>query len=187
MRGVQFTSSGYSFMYKRRHLIEVRVAHHLGLLSPSECHVADVKTWMNGSFNLCIPVTIGHSKRVIIRFPLPYRVGDDFRPGNGDEKVRCEAATYACMRESVQTSQFLISMDLLYRPANVYEFVLASGYAVPFVPSNGAVAKEAGGVEWGGVIPLCEQSTQIDHPDFSPLSSEGCFNRPSSLLAPVHT
>jgi len=62
-------------MYKRRHLIEARVAHDLGPRSPSECHVTDVKTWMNGIFDLCIAVTIWHSKRVIIRFPLPYRVG----------------------------------------------------------------------------------------------------------------
>jgi len=54
---------------------------------------------MHGSFNLCIPVTIANSKLVLIRFPLPYRVGDKARPGNGDEKLRCEAATYAWMQD----------------------------------------------------------------------------------------
>ncbi|EED17256.1 conserved hypothetical protein [Talaromyces stipitatus ATCC 10500] len=57
---------------------------------------------------LCIPVTVLEwrhqkqhlEKRVLIRFPLPYRVGEDFRPGNGDEKIRCEAGTYAWIQEN---------------------------------------------------------------------------------------
>ncbi|BDD60167.1 hypothetical protein MAP00_005321 [Monascus purpureus] len=36
----------------------------------------------------------------MFRLPLPYRVGDAFRPGNGDEKVRCEAGTYAWLEEN---------------------------------------------------------------------------------------
>jgi hypothetical protein len=31
---------------------------------------------------------------------LPYRVGEAFRPGNGDKKVRCEAGTYAWLQEN---------------------------------------------------------------------------------------
>lgn len=29
-----------------------------------------------------------------MRFPQPFKVGEDFRPGNAEEKLRCEAATY---------------------------------------------------------------------------------------------
>lgn len=89
----------YNFVYRRQTLIQKRVAHHLGLPSPSVCHVAAPKDWMQGSFNLCVPVTVGPSKRVLIRFPLPYRIGDKICPGNGDEKVRCEAGTYAWMQQ----------------------------------------------------------------------------------------
>lgn len=67
----------------------------------------EVENWHHGSFNLCVPVVVGGWKRrqqpgerVLLRFPLPCRVGDAFRPGNGDEKVRCEAGAYAWLEEN---------------------------------------------------------------------------------------
>ncbi|KAM3496843.1 hypothetical protein MY10362_009787 [Beauveria mimosiformis] len=36
----------------------------------------------------------------ILRFPLPYRVGEVANPGNSDEKLNCEAATYAWLEDS---------------------------------------------------------------------------------------
>lgn len=36
----------------------------------------------------------------MIRFPLPYRVGELVCPGNSDEKINCEAATYAWIQEN---------------------------------------------------------------------------------------
>lgn len=88
----------FEFIRVRRRLIEKTVAHHLAV-SPGNCHAADMDEWMNGSFNLCVPVEVKGSGDVIIRFPLPYRVGDSFYPGNGDEKVRCEAGTYSWMEQ----------------------------------------------------------------------------------------
>lgn len=81
----------------RRNWMKAAVAHHLNLQSTDACHVADMPDWLHGSYNVCVPVTIStwHKKRVLLRFPLPYRVGESFQPGNGDEKVRCEAGTYA--------------------------------------------------------------------------------------------
>merc|ERR1712000_518727 len=107
----------YNFLYRRQILIQKRVAHHLNVPS-STCQVAAPKDWMQGSFNLCIPVTLADSKRVLIRFPLPYRVGDKVCPGNADEKVRCEAATYVWMQKECRGSQFLASMDLPSQAAN---------------------------------------------------------------------
>ena len=77
------------------------VAHHLGLRSSDACHVAEEGSWLHGSFNVCIPITIDcwNHKRVLLRFPLPYRIGEAIRPGNGDEKIRCEAGTYAWLQE----------------------------------------------------------------------------------------
>lgn len=77
----------------------------LGLSSSDKCHVSEVRYWLRGSFNICIPISIQNSrqqprKRVILRFPLPYRIGDDFRPGNGDEKIQCEAGTYAWLQQN---------------------------------------------------------------------------------------
>lgn len=83
------------------------VAHHLCLGSADECHVTEREDWIYGSFNVCVSITIDsweHRKqpgnRVMMRFPLPYRVGEEFRPGNGDEKVLCEAGAYAWLQEN---------------------------------------------------------------------------------------
>ena len=49
----------------------------------------------------CIPIHVDKwSKRVLIRLPLPYKVGESPCPGNADEKLRCEAATFIWMREN---------------------------------------------------------------------------------------
>ncbi|PWY88822.1 hypothetical protein BO94DRAFT_623886 [Aspergillus sclerotioniger CBS 115572] len=91
-------SQFFALLDDRRDWIQTVVAHHLSLKSPNNCHVANKDDWLHGSFNVCIPVTVGHpqcNKRVLLRVPLPYRIGEAFRPGNGDEKIRYEAATYA--------------------------------------------------------------------------------------------
>ncbi|EFQ97991.1 hypothetical protein MGYG_01027 [Nannizzia gypsea CBS 118893] len=81
------------------------VAHHLNI-NPSRCDIAATSGWFRGSFNLCIPVTIRDWKReqpgdrVILRLPLPYKCGEEFRPGNTDEKIRCEVATYVWLQEN---------------------------------------------------------------------------------------
>ncbi|EEQ31879.1 conserved hypothetical protein [Microsporum canis CBS 113480] len=38
--------------------------------------------------------------RVLLRLPLPYKVEEVFRPGNVDEKLRCEAGTYTWLQEN---------------------------------------------------------------------------------------
>lgn len=52
-----------------------------------------------------ILVLIGDSegslgRQIMIRFPLPYRIGENCCPGNADEKVRCEVGTYAWLQEN---------------------------------------------------------------------------------------
>ncbi|OJD16068.1 hypothetical protein AJ78_03741 [Emergomyces pasteurianus Ep9510] len=37
---------------------------------------------------------------VLMRFPILHRVGEYFRPGNADEKIRCEAGTYTWLNEN---------------------------------------------------------------------------------------
>lgn len=87
--------------------IKAIVAHHLRLPSPGQCQVADVEDWLHGSFNVCIPVSINDWESraqsgtcVLLRIPLPYRVGEEFCPGNSDEKIRCEAGTYAWLQQN---------------------------------------------------------------------------------------
>jgi hypothetical protein len=110
----------YSHLYRRQGLIAERVAHHLGLKSASICRVEKPKFWLKGSFNVCVPVSIDDSTRVLMRFPLGYRVGDEFQPGNGDEKVRCEAGSYAWIRQECPDIPI---------PA-LYGFSLSSGQCV---------------------------------------------------------
>jgi hypothetical protein len=89
-------------LYNHSDWIKTIVAHHLNLSSPAVCRVSEIKDWLHGSFNVCVPVMLSNwdRKRVLVRFPLPYRVGEDFMPGNGDEKVRCEAGTYAWLEKN---------------------------------------------------------------------------------------
>lgn len=91
----------FSHLRDRQDWLKSIVSHHLGLPSAA-CHVAREEDWLNGSYNVCIPVTIRcwNNKRVLIRFPLPYRIGEAFRPGNGDEKIRCEAGAYTWLQEN---------------------------------------------------------------------------------------
>lgn len=96
----------FAHILKNRNWIKTIVAHHLRLPSIDECHISDDSEWLHGSFNVCIPVTIDNCKktqsgnRVLVRLPLPYRVGDVFCPGNGDEKIRCETGTYAWLQDN---------------------------------------------------------------------------------------
>lgn len=97
----------FSHLYDKREWMKAVIAHHLGFKSLDMCHVAKVEDWLRGSFNVCVPVTIDNWKgrqqpghRVILRFPLPYRVGENFQPGNGDEKIQCEAGAYAWLQQN---------------------------------------------------------------------------------------
>lgn len=89
----------YCYLYQHRKAIEDLVAFHLGVRKDA-CKVAgEFSEWVHGSFNACVPVSIDKSAtcgagKVFIRFPLPYKVGESQCPGNAEEKLRCEVATY---------------------------------------------------------------------------------------------
>lgn len=85
--------------------IEAVVSYHLGLTQTGNCSLAPLDDWVDGSFNICIPVHVKNwnarpESRVMIRFPLPYKVGEENCPGNAEEKLRCEAATYIWIQEN---------------------------------------------------------------------------------------
>ncbi|KAJ5811378.1 hypothetical protein N7474_007679 [Penicillium riverlandense] len=77
----------FAHLNDHREWMKTAVAHHLGLRSSDDCYVADIETWRHGSFNVCVPIRIdsGDENFLMMRFPLPYRVGESFRPGNADE------------------------------------------------------------------------------------------------------
>lgn len=95
----------FTHLYRNRELIKTIVACHLGLGTADACSIVDVDEWIHGNFNVCIRVDIdkhrGNSGRqVMVRFPLPYRIGEYSSPGNADEKIRCEIGTYAWLQEN---------------------------------------------------------------------------------------
>lgn len=103
------------------------VSHHLGLYV-HQCRPADVREWIAGSFNVCIPVYIDHhsheaGQRVLIRFPLPYKLGESEYAGNAEEKLRCEVATYIWLQENCPTVPI----------PQLWGFGFPNGYSVGFI------------------------------------------------------
>lgn len=85
--------------------IEAVVSYHLGLSRSGSCKLAPLDDWIHGSFNICLPVYVKNGvncpgNRVMIRFPLLYKVGEEEFPGNASEKLRCEAATYIWIQQN---------------------------------------------------------------------------------------
>ncbi|KAH1303619.1 hypothetical protein KXX47_008709, partial [Aspergillus fumigatus] len=98
----------FTHLYRNRQQIKSIVAHHLGLSSADRCRMVDVEDWIHGSFNVCIRVDVDGQRgypgtQVMIRFPLPYRIGEECCPGNADEKVRCEVGTYVWLQANCPT------------------------------------------------------------------------------------
>lgn len=91
-----------SYLLGHKTEIESLVSFHLGV---NLCEIADEADWLFGSYNVCIPVYINRpsGKRVLFRIPLPFKVGEETYPGNSDEKLRCEVATYIWIRENCPT------------------------------------------------------------------------------------
>ena len=80
--------------------IEAIVSFHLGV---NGCRAGDEGTWLSGSFNVCVPVYISppsEVRTVFVRVPLPYKVGERNCPGNVDEKLRCEVASYIWIQQN---------------------------------------------------------------------------------------
>ncbi|GAO14034.1 uncharacterized protein UV8b_01878 [Ustilaginoidea virens] len=87
----------FKHVEEHRSLLSDLVAHHFAVNS-SAVTISGQEYWRHGSFNLVIPThaQMANTERyAMLRFPLPYRVGEATCPGNSDEKVRCEAGTYA--------------------------------------------------------------------------------------------
>lgn len=78
------------------HTSDIRgiVSDHLSLSQIQQCRISDRSQWLYGDFNACIPITVTNwrEQRLLLRCPFPYMVGD---VSGLDEKVRCEAATFA--------------------------------------------------------------------------------------------
>ncbi|KAL4942080.1 hypothetical protein BDV06DRAFT_222499 [Aspergillus oleicola] len=101
----------YAELEAKRGEIKAVVASHCGLTNPDLVHVSPMYDdkrlfWIHGSFNVCIPVTVEQlgtslpANKMALRVPLPYKVGEHYYPGNCEEKIRSEAATYIWINEN---------------------------------------------------------------------------------------
>ncbi|KAM3557368.1 hypothetical protein MY1884_004569 [Beauveria asiatica] len=70
------------------------------LLGVRWCRIMTPQLWKSGSFNLAIPVFLPQERTVYLRLPLYYRLGEDQCPGNVEEKLRTEIATYQWVSEN---------------------------------------------------------------------------------------
>ena len=94
------------WIYEHREDFKALVSLHLGLANSETCRLGEFKEWKHGSFNVCIPIYIDNwrkhpgKRRVMLRLPLPYKVGESPCPGNADEKLRAEAAAFIWIRDN---------------------------------------------------------------------------------------
>jgi hypothetical protein len=96
--------------------LEKLIARHLGI-PVSDFVLLGQEHWIWGSYNICLPLVIERTKnttslplQAILRFALPFRCGEEYGPGNVEEKLRCEAATYIWLQRhcpSIPTPQLL--------------------------------------------------------------------------------
>lgn len=109
IRELSYPEKRYDFwlhLYAQHQEIVGIVSWHLNI-PVSYLKLSHVKDWVYGSFNICIPIHISHDvptsdlpRSVIVRFPLPYKVGEEYHKGNMEEKLRCEAATYIWLQQN---------------------------------------------------------------------------------------
>lgn len=98
----------FDYLESRENDIKHIVAWHLKLKAGKIPQLAPRHAWLRGYFNINIPVSIENwshqpHKRVLFRIPLPYKVGEARHPGNVDEKLRCEVATFVWLLDKHPT------------------------------------------------------------------------------------
>lgn len=90
-------------LWRDREKIQTCAARHLGLANNSSCEVQDVNTWTKGQFNICVLICVsledGSRSQLILRCPMPHKVGEQHCSGATDEKMRAEIASYAWIEE----------------------------------------------------------------------------------------
>ncbi|KAL3479030.1 hypothetical protein BJX99DRAFT_245228 [Aspergillus californicus] len=89
-------------LLSHKHDIEELVSFHVQV---KHCRVADESDLFFGSYNVCIPVYVDlpSDERVLVRIPLPFKIGEANKPGNVEEKLRCKVATYIWIHENRPT------------------------------------------------------------------------------------
>lgn len=69
------------------------------LLRVQTCRIVPSNLWASGSFNAAILVRLPQGKNAYLRLPFGHRIGEGPFPGNADEKIQTETATYMWLQE----------------------------------------------------------------------------------------
>ena len=91
----------YRNLWDQRDSIQALVRHHLKLGNQDVYIVHSMGQWIQGSFNVCIPIEVqvgGLWKKLMFRCAMPHKLAEARYPGTVDEKLSCEVATYVWMK-----------------------------------------------------------------------------------------
>ncbi|XWW97823.1 hypothetical protein V2A60_005810 [Cordyceps javanica] len=69
------------------------------LLQVKHCRITPSEIWEHGSFNVAIKVRLPFGRDAYLRIPFLHRIGEHTFPGNAEEKIRTESATYLWLQE----------------------------------------------------------------------------------------
>jgi hypothetical protein len=95
------TKEFLEYLKSQKDSFEALTTHHLGLSQKDTCTVLDRDPWIQGSFNVCVPVEVksgGVLKRVLIRCAMLHKLAEAKYSGTVDEKIGCEVGAYAWMQ-----------------------------------------------------------------------------------------
>jgi len=103
---VATTEALYHELWTQRNTMSVIIKHHLGLGVGSQfsCTIAPQHQWIQGSFNLCIPVEV-LSQKLILRCAMPHNLAEAHNPGSVNERMSCEVGAYAWIQERCRDSR----------------------------------------------------------------------------------
>ena len=102
----------YKHVWEHRSAVGALVAMHAGV-SPERIEVLHHSTWKRGGFNLVVPILVKDkdrestdthtvsdqdSEQVLLRIPMPAKLGEEQHPGSVADKLRCETASYIWMQ-----------------------------------------------------------------------------------------
>lgn len=97
LRRPQLREEFFQYLENNRPLIASIVSQTLSLRAHQKCFIAERAEWKCGDFNVCVPVAVPHLRqRLMLRCPFPFMLGQSATASLMiDEKLRCEAGTYA--------------------------------------------------------------------------------------------
>lgn len=97
----------YEQLWENKLAVSALVAAYIGI-KHEDIELAPFTTWKRGSFNLAVPIMIKQGNdpnqneqipdKVLLRIPIPAKVGEEYHPGSVADKLRCEVASYIWMQ-----------------------------------------------------------------------------------------